>query len=280
MSVVQKFAAGLSALIVFGLVFIHGAGLPQKLHAEQSERMVVSRIETPVPTRTDESDDADFPSAAEPDPENASPNAMQVMTPATPHIADSEILVAEEFVEQPVFDKVAEPAATAQEIAVAETAIDLPVTTVVSKVEAARLAADQCQQRIDRAMTGYQITFADSSEEISRGVARLLTDLSFQFEACDEVLVEIRGHTDARGGADANDALSLRRANAVMAFLDRIGVGDIKMSATGFGETQPIASNNTADGRTRNRRIDFVVSPIATDDDLEAVLGNPPQESD
>jgi outer membrane protein OmpA-like peptidoglycan-associated protein len=111
-------------------------------------------------------------------------------------------------------------------------------------------------------MTGYQITFDNNSVEITRGVARLLTELSFEFEECGRVMVEIRGHTDARGDADRNLVLSGRRADAVKAFLSRIGVGDIEMKSEGFGESRPIASNNGETGRARNRRIEFAVSPV------------------
>lgn len=72
--------------------------------------------------------------------------------------------------------------------------------------------------------------------------------------------VSIEGHTDNTGGADINLALSQERAEAVRAYLEGAGVPAQIMSATGFGQTQPIADNETAEGRAENRRVDFVIT--------------------
>src|SRR5690606_38313133 len=72
----------------------------------------------------------------------------------------------------------------------------------------------------------------------------------------------IEGHTDSYGGDETNLALSRRRAEAVSAFLTtELGVPAFRMSAVGYGETQPIANNDTAQGRERNRRIDVIIEP-------------------
>jgi outer membrane protein OmpA-like peptidoglycan-associated protein len=74
--------------------------------------------------------------------------------------------------------------------------------------------------------------------------------------------VVIEGHTDAYGSDDANLALSRRRAEAVAAYLTgTLGVPQLRISAVGYGETQPIANNDTAQGRERNRRIDVIIEP-------------------
>ena len=70
---------------------------------------------------------------------------------------------------------------------------------------------------------------------------------------------DVQGHTDAQGGEAANQALSQERAEAVEAYLLAQGVADDALTATGFGEGQPIASNDTADGRARNRRVVFAL---------------------
>jgi outer membrane protein OmpA-like peptidoglycan-associated protein len=70
----------------------------------------------------------------------------------------------------------------------------------------------------------------------------------------------VEGHTDSFGGDDANFELSQRRADSVRAYLlDAAGVPEYRIAATGYGETRPIANNETAEGRARNRRIDFVI---------------------
>jgi len=71
------------------------------------------------------------------------------------------------------------------------------------------------------------------------------------------ILVE--GHTDSTGSEDTNAKLSLERASAVMDFLKSQGVEETRMKAKGLGSTQPVASNDTPDGRAKNRRVEIVV---------------------
>lgn len=65
----------------------------------------------------------------------------------------------------------------------------------------------------------------------------------------------VEGHTDSAGADAYNQSLSQRRADAVMKYLVDKGVPAARISATGFGETQPVADNATADGRALNRRV-------------------------
>ena len=76
---------------------------------------------------------------------------------------------------------------------------------------------------------------------------------------CPGVRVTIEGHTDNVGNPASNHALSNRRAQAVLDDLADRGVPRDRMTAAGFGQTRPIAPNDTADGRAENRRIDFVL---------------------
>ncbi len=70
-------------------------------------------------------------------------------------------------------------------------------------------------------------------------------------------LVRVEGHTDDRGADDYNMDLSRRRAQAVVDYLVRRGVPANRLRAEGFGETRPVASNETREGRARNRRVEF-----------------------
>lgn len=72
--------------------------------------------------------------------------------------------------------------------------------------------------------------------------------------------LDIFGHTDNVGGADANLQLSQRRAEAVATYLQSQGVPKKRLSPKGFGELYPIASNSTAAGRLKNRRVEFRLS--------------------
>ena len=69
--------------------------------------------------------------------------------------------------------------------------------------------------------------------------------------------VEIAGHTDSRGSTDYNVALSDRRAKAVVDYLTAHGIAADRLSAKGYGETQPIGNNNTDEGRMKNRRVEM-----------------------
>ncbi|MCB0326796.1 MAG: OmpA family protein, partial [Bdellovibrionales bacterium] len=72
-------------------------------------------------------------------------------------------------------------------------------------------------------------------------------------------LIEIQAHTDSRGEDDYNIDLSKRRGQAVKDYLVSKGISSSRLSVKGFGESAPIADNNTADGRAKNRRVAFKV---------------------
>jgi len=71
------------------------------------------------------------------------------------------------------------------------------------------------------------------------------------------LIMEIRGHTDSIGAEETNQALSEQRAQAVVDAMALLGIQPDAMRAVGFGETQPIATNDTRTGRAANRRITF-----------------------
>ncbi len=76
-----------------------------------------------------------------------------------------------------------------------------------------------------------------------------------------ELTVAVDGYTDAVGSDAYNQRLSERRANAVKAYLEQLGVAGSRLTAKGFGKSDPVASNDTAEGRAQNRRVELVVNP-------------------
>jgi OOP family OmpA-OmpF porin len=74
------------------------------------------------------------------------------------------------------------------------------------------------------------------------------------------ITIIAEGHTDAVGSDQYNERLSMRRATAVKDYLVRGGISSNRIEIRGLGESQPVASNETADGRAQNRRVELRVS--------------------
>jgi OOP family OmpA-OmpF porin len=75
----------------------------------------------------------------------------------------------------------------------------------------------------------------------------------------ERVVVEVAGHTDSKGSEEYNQALSERRANAVRDYLVSKGINASRLTARGYGELQPVATNDTDEGRQANRRVELIV---------------------
>jgi len=91
--------------------------------------------------------------------------------------------------------------------------------------------------------------------------SHLLDEVAVVFQNNPGLRAQIEGHTDSIGTKAYNLKLSMRRANAVIDYLVRKGVGKNRLSAEGFGFSQPIATNETAEGRALNRRVQIVPVP-------------------
>ena len=115
------------------------------------------------------------------------------------------------------------------------------------------------QQLLDSALAQRTIAFEVGNATLTAAGAKVLDDLVPILHQFSGRRFEIVGHTDDSGPREANVALSAARADAVKAYLAAKGIpaGDIVTS--GAGPDRPIAPNNTADGRARNRRIEFRV---------------------
>jgi outer membrane protein OmpA-like peptidoglycan-associated protein len=105
------------------------------------------------------------------------------------------------------------------------------------------------------------LTFQSGQAEVPPASRGLLEKVKAATEVFPRSQIVIEGHTDSYGSDETNLALSRRRAEAVSAYLGQLGVPALRMSAVGYGETQPIANNDTEQGRARNRRIDVIIEP-------------------
>src|SRR5436309_1823933 len=104
------------------------------------------------------------------------------------------------------------------------------------------------------------VLFDTGSFTLKPGAREKLAKISGILLAHSGLTLQIEGHTDSVGGDEFNQQLSERRADSVRDFLAEQGVPGSSITARGFGKTQPVASNDTPEGRQRNRRVELVVN--------------------
>lgn len=121
-------------------------------------------------------------------------------------------------------------------------------------------AANACSDALAAALKAGTLNFATSSWQILSNSYATLDEIAKQAKACEGVAIEVGGHTDSTGSAAGNKTLSERRANAVMNYLIKAGVPASSITAVGYGQDKPVATNDTADGKRQNRRIEFTVT--------------------
>ena len=132
-----------------------------------------------------------------------------------------------------------------------------------AKLAAARRMADagRCQRELAEVIRSGIITFQRASAEIDPKSLPTLNRLAVIANSCPDAQIEVAGHTDAEGTPERNKRLSDRRSLAVYDILVKAGVSPSRLAANGYGETQPVAPNDTPENRARNRRIEFNVKP-------------------
>jgi outer membrane protein OmpA-like peptidoglycan-associated protein len=104
------------------------------------------------------------------------------------------------------------------------------------------------------------INFENNSAIIAAASNKSLDALVDILNNYPEAMVEVQGHTDNVGDASANKQLSQDRAAAVVNYLTGKGVNGARLKAVGYGQEMPIADNSTKAGKTKNRRVDFVLT--------------------
>lgn len=116
-----------------------------------------------------------------------------------------------------------------------------------------------CKGRFEILSRTGNIYFPSGSANLDPRSAPLLNSLIDIISRCPGLVIEVGGHTDSDGSAAANKRLSEQRASAVTQYLISNGIPEDRIVSVGYGETRPVAPNETADGKRRNRRIEFVV---------------------
>lgn len=103
------------------------------------------------------------------------------------------------------------------------------------------------------------VKFEFDSDRLTEEAKRILVEVAATLQAYPDISVELQGHTDGIGTDAYNQGLSERRANAVKTFLTGQGIDAARMTPAGYGEAQPIETNDTEEGREANRRVELKV---------------------
>jgi OOP family OmpA-OmpF porin len=127
----------------------------------------------------------------------------------------------------------------------------------------------KCVDSANSIISNGKIVFAPGSTDVDSSADDTLDRLAKALKDCEDMQMEIGGHTDSQGRETMNQQLSQARANAVLdALLARRVVG-VKFTAKGYGEEEPIADNDTEEGREANRRITFKLLDDASQTDTQ-----------
>ncbi len=143
-----------------------------------------------------------------------------------------------------------------------------------TEAQDATATADEMQQQIDAlkakvtdrglVLTLGDVLFTTGRADLKTGATGHLDQLVAFLKRYPDRTAVIEGYTDNVGGDDFNQGLSERRAQAVVSYLTDQGIQAERLHATGKGESSPVASNDTAAGRQRNRRVEVVINTTTT----------------
>lgn len=106
------------------------------------------------------------------------------------------------------------------------------------------------------------ITFASDSHELKPSFFPILDAVARVLMYYDQTLLEVAGFTDSRGRETYNEELSLLRAEAVENYLLNAGITSVRIESKGMGEKNPVATNETEEGRAKNRRVELKISAL------------------
>lgn len=120
---------------------------------------------------------------------------------------------------------------------------------------------EDCRAGIDDWLSNQDnISFTSGGISFNALYEPMLDSLALKVLDCPDAHLLVEGHGDSQGSDAVNLRLSLERAERVVFYLISKGMGDNQVTAEGFGESHPIADNNTSEGRARNRRVAFSIS--------------------
>jgi OOP family OmpA-OmpF porin len=141
---------------------------------------------------------------------------------------------------------------------------------------------EECVGRIKAVLDAKQITFEPGSGTLDADAEPVIDEIAEILRDCEAISLklEIQGHTDSQGREEMNQALSQTRAQSVLNALHDRRILTSGFTAVGYGETTPIADNDTEEGREANRRIEFVlIRPAENTDASDDSTGETPTDS-
>lgn len=146
------------------------------------------------------------------------------------------------------------------------TAPALPETSIATAAlpESHTVARAGCVAAVDTAGRSVALHFARGKAGLDASDKALLDRLVAAVNACPQARLRIAGHADAAGRAGRNLALSQRRARSVASYLTNKGIDAGRLEAVGYGETRPVAPNDSRANRAKNRRIEVVTTERGT----------------
>ncbi len=109
----------------------------------------------------------------------------------------------------------------------------------------------------DKGLVLEGVQFKSGTAELEPGAMKKLDQVAASLAGMEQVRVEVAGYTDSVGDPGRNQQLSVRRAQAVADYLASRGVARDRLTAKGYGQENPIADNASAEGRSRNRRVEL-----------------------
>ncbi len=106
------------------------------------------------------------------------------------------------------------------------------------------------------------VTFETASADINANFYDVLNSVGVVLKEYEKTTVDVIGHTDSVGSESYNQGLSENRARSVAQYLSTQGIMSARLLIAGMGESQPIAPNNTPEGRSQNRRVSIQIAPL------------------
>src|SRR3954468_4298766 len=156
----------------------------------------------------------------------------------------------------------------AQKAAVARDAVPVPVAPVAEPV----LVIVPVVAKTEQYCSILDVQFEINQKTVQREAEEKINKVGIFMNKYPKTTAVIEGHSDEVGTTAANQALSERRAESVVNYLvDKSHIARSRLKAVGYGETRPIASNNTEEGRRLNRRINAVIACATDIEGIEAV---------